>query len=115
AGAAGAGGWVPLASGTAAGGSPRMPASYTGFVGLRPSNGRVPRRYGFPPMAIDFQAIGLITRTVRDLELLFDAVAGPDVRDPISLPSVLPRRRAKPRRLGWFTRIGSEGASAEVV
>src|SRR5262245_20732997 len=90
--AAVAAGLAPLAIGTDAGGSTRMPASYTGLVGLRPSNGRVPRRYGFPPMAIDFQAIGLITRTVRDLTLLFSTVAGPDVRDPISLAtSQLPR------------------------
>ena len=92
-----------------------MPASYTGLVGLRPSNGRIPRRYGFPPMALDFQAIGLIARTVRDLELLFGAVSGPDVRDPISLHVTPLRRQAKPRRLGWFTSIGKESASAEVA
>jgi aspartyl-tRNA(Asn)/glutamyl-tRNA(Gln) amidotransferase subunit A len=113
--AAVAAGLVPLAIGTDAGGSTRMPASYTGLVGLRPSNGRVPRRYGFPPMAIDFQAIGLITRTVRDLELLFAAIAGPDVRDPISLARMPPRREKTPRRLGWFTGVGSESASSEVV
>src|SRR5262245_15830455 len=112
--AAVAGGLVPLAIGTDAGGSTRMPASYTGLVGLRPSNGRVPRRYGFPPMAIDFQAIGLITRTVRDLTLLFSTVAGPDVRDPISLATSQLPRQAKPRRLGWFTSVGPDGASAEV-
>jgi aspartyl-tRNA(Asn)/glutamyl-tRNA(Gln) amidotransferase subunit A len=113
--AAVAAGMVPLAIGTDAGGSTRMPASYTGLVGLRPSNGRIPRRYGFPPMALDFQVIGVITRTVRDLELLFGAVSGPDVRDPISLHVTPPRRQAKPRRLGWFTKIGEEGASSEVA
>src|SRR5215468_8608090 len=113
--AAVAAGMVPLAIGTNAGGSTRIPASYTGLVGLRPSNGRVPRRYGFPPMALDFQAIGLITRTMRDLTLLFSAVAGPDVRDPISLATSQLRRQAKPRRLGWFTSVGPDGASAEVV
>jgi aspartyl-tRNA(Asn)/glutamyl-tRNA(Gln) amidotransferase subunit A len=113
--AAVAAGLAPLAIGTDAGGSTRMPASYTGVVGLRPSNGRVPRRYGFPPMAIDFQAIGLITRTVRDLELLFGAVAGPDVRDPVSLALASARRQQKPRRLGWFTSIGTESASMEVI
>jgi len=113
--AAVAAGMVPLAIGTDAGGSTRMPASYTGLVGLRPSNGRVPRRYGFPPMALDFQAIGLITRTMRDLTLVFSAVAGPDVRDPISLPASPPRRQGRPRRLGSFTNVGAEGASTEVV
>ncbi len=113
--AAVAAGLVPLAIGTDAGGSIRLPASYTGLVGLRPSNGRIPRRYGFPPMALDFQAIGLVARTVRDLHLLFGVIAGPDVRDPISLHISPPRRQAKPRRLGWFTSIGEEGASSEVA
>ena len=84
--AAVAAGLAPLTVGTDAGGSIRLPASYTGLVGLRPSNGRVPRRYGFPPMALDFQAIGLVARTVRDLRLLYGAVAGPDVRDPALAP-----------------------------
>lgn len=113
--AAVAAGMVPLAIGTDAGGSTRMPASYTGLVGLRPSNGRIPRRYGFLPMALDFQAIGVIARTTRDLELLFKAVSGPDARDPASLALAAPRRTAKPRRLGWFTSIAGETASAEVV
>jgi aspartyl-tRNA(Asn)/glutamyl-tRNA(Gln) amidotransferase subunit A len=110
-----AAGVVPIAIGTDAGGSTRMPASYTGLVGLRPSNGRIPRRYGFPPMALDFQAIGVITRTVRDLELVFRVLSGPDVRDPISLHVAPAHREAKPRRLGWFTAIGEDSASAEVV
>ncbi len=113
--AAVAAGMVPLAIGTDAGGSTRMPASYTGLVGLRPSNGRIPRCYGFPPMALDFQAIGVITRTMRDLELLFSAVAGPDVRDPVSLHVTQRRRTALPRRLGWFTGIGGVSASSDVV
>ena len=113
--AAVAAGMVPISIGTDAGGSTRMPASYTGLVGLRPSNGRIPRRYGFPPMALDFQAIGVITRTVRDLELVLGVVAGSDARDPISLHVTPPRRHGKPRRLGAFTRIGDESASAEIV
>lgn len=112
--AAAAAGMVPLAIATDAGGSTRMPASYTGLVGLRPSNGRIPRRYGFPPMALDFQAIGVIARTVRDLELLFGVVSGPDARDPASLPVTPLQRQGTPRKLGWFTRIGSEAASSEV-
>jgi aspartyl-tRNA(Asn)/glutamyl-tRNA(Gln) amidotransferase subunit A len=92
-----------------------MPASYTGLVGLRPSNGRIPRCYGFPPMAVDFQAIGVITRTMRDLELLFGTVAGPDVRDPVSLHVTPLRRQAMPRRLGWFTSAGEVSASSDVL
>ena len=113
--AAVAAGMVPLAIGTDAGGSTRMPASYTGLVGLRPSNGYIPRCYGFPPMAVDFQAIGVITRTMRDLELLLGAVAGPDIRDPVSMHVILPRRQGKPQRLGWFTSVGDVSASSDVI
>lgn len=109
-----AAGLVPLAIGTDAGGSIRLPASYTGLVGMRPSNGRVARRYGFPPMAIDFQAIGLVARTTADLSLLFEALAGPDPRDPVSAsipPSAVPDR---PLRIGWFDVLAGDGPDPEV-
>jgi aspartyl-tRNA(Asn)/glutamyl-tRNA(Gln) amidotransferase subunit A len=103
-----AAGMAPLAIGTDAGGSTRMPAAYTGLVGLRPSNGRVPRRFGFPPMALDFQAIGLICRTMADLDLMLAIVAGLDRRDPasINLPPLDPPKGTL--RIGWFTHIGDE-------
>ena len=105
---------VPISVGTDAGGSIRMPASYTGLVGMRPSNGRVPRRYGFPPMALDFQAIGVLGRTMGDLELLLRIVSGADRRDPtsINLPPLASGDRAL--RIGWFTHIGDETVDAAV-
>lgn len=105
---------APLAVGTDAGGSTCMPAAYTGLVGLRPSNGRVPRRYGFPPMALDFQAIGLIGRTMDDVDLMLSAMSGADPRDPTSmnLPPLVPLDR--PLRIGWFTHIGDETIDREV-
>ncbi|HEY0791342.1 MAG TPA: amidase [Chthoniobacterales bacterium] len=106
--AAVAAGIIPLAIGTDAGGSIRLPASYTGLVGLRPSNGRIPRRYGFPPMALDFQAIGLTARTVGDLELLFTTLAGPDRRDPVSLSASSSGSPARPLRIGWFAQLGDD-------
>jgi len=114
--AAVAAGMVPLALGTDAGGSTRMPASYTGLVGLRPSNGRIPRRYGFPPMANDFQAIGTLTRTVRDHALLYGALAGPDARDPNSarIPPMPVAPNGRRTRIGWFTAIGQEHADEAV-
>lgn len=114
--AAVAAGMVPLALGTDAGGSTRMPASYTGLVGLRPSNGRIPRRHGFPPMANDFQTIGTLTRTVRDQALLYGALAGPDARDPTSLrlPSKAAPLGGRKLRIGWFTSIGQEHADNAV-
>ena len=116
-----AAGITPLAIGTDAGGSTRMPASYTGLVGLRPSNGRIARRFGFPPMAIDFQAIGPFARTMRDMALLYGMLAGPDPRDPASwrLPPDLPpdpgAGAGRPLRIGWLTAIGGESATPEVA
>ena len=91
-----------------------MPAAYTGLVGLRPSNGRVPRRYGFPPMALDFQAIGLIARTMDDIYLMLSALSGADPRDPssINLPALAPLERTL--RIGWFTNVGDETIDKEV-
>ena len=112
-----AAGITTLAIGTDMGGSTRLPASYTGLVGMRPSTGRIARRFGFPATAIDFQVIGPFARTMRDMRLLYRALAGPDPRDPYSLrfppvPDVTPDRRL---RIGWFTAIGDEGATPEVA
>ncbi len=112
-----AAGITPLAVGTDAGGSTRQPAGYTGLVGMRPSTGRLARRYGFPPMAIDFQAIGPFARTMRDMALLYAVLAGPDARDPYSrrFPSHPPAGPARRLRVGWLTAIGAEGATPEVA
>ena len=112
-----AAGVTTLALGTDMGGSTRLPASYTGLVGMRPSTGRIPRRYGFPATCIDFQVIGPFARTMRDMRLLYGVLAGPDVRDPYSdrfasVPDAAPGRRL---RIGWFTAIGDEGAVPEVA
>lgn len=74
-----------LAVGTDSGGSIRRPASYTGVVGFRPSTGRIPRVFGFPPLAYDFQSISPAARNVDDVYLLFQIMAGPDTRDRASL------------------------------
>ena len=60
---------------------------------------------------------GLLAETMRDLRLLYDALAGPDPRDPCSMrfpppPDVTPDRWL---RIGWFTAIGNEGATPEVA
>jgi amidase len=82
--AAVAAGMVPLAHGTDFGGSVRTPASFCGVLSLRPTPGVIPspRR----PLAFDTLAThGILARTVDDLELFLDAVAGPDFLDPTSL------------------------------
>jgi len=111
-----AAGVTTLAIGTDMGGSTRLPAAYTGLVGMRPSTGRIPRRYGFPATCIDFQVIGPFARTMRDMRLLYGVLAGPDPRDPYSerFPPPPPVSSERRLRIGWFTAIGAEGATPEV-
>jgi aspartyl-tRNA(Asn)/glutamyl-tRNA(Gln) amidotransferase subunit A len=112
-----AAGITTLAIGTDMGGSTRLPASYTGLVGMRPSTGRIPRRFGFPATCIDFQVIGPFARTMRDMRLLYGVLAGPDARDPYSerFPPTPDASLGRRIRIGWFTAIGAEGATPEVA
>jgi aspartyl-tRNA(Asn)/glutamyl-tRNA(Gln) amidotransferase subunit A len=112
--AAVASGMVPFALGTDAGGSIRTPASLTGLFGMRPTNGRIPRAFGFDPLALDFQAIGLLTRTLADLRLVYSAVSGPDLRDPASF-AVPSTEAPTPIRVGWFSHVGEELVDDVVV
>jgi aspartyl-tRNA(Asn)/glutamyl-tRNA(Gln) amidotransferase subunit A len=73
-----------LAVGTDAGGSIRIPASFSGIFGLKPTFGRVAI---YPPSAFgDVSHVGPMSRTVDDAALMLDAMKGPDSRDWYSLP-----------------------------
>ena len=76
-------GMVPIADGSDLGGSLRNPASFCNVVGLRPSPGRVPR-WPCPAPWFPFNVHGPMARTVGDVALLLDAIAGPDARAPLS-------------------------------
>jgi aspartyl-tRNA(Asn)/glutamyl-tRNA(Gln) amidotransferase subunit A len=77
-------GVCPLAVGTDAGGSIRIPASFSGIFGLKPTFGRVGV---YPPSAFgDVAHAGPMARTVADAALMLDAMKGPDSRDWYSLP-----------------------------
>ena len=66
----------PLAIGTDAGGSIRIPAAFCGIVGHKPTFGRVA---AYPPSAFgDVAHVGPMTRTVGDAALMLDAMKGPD-------------------------------------
>lgn len=101
--------WGPVALGSDAGGSIRIPASYCGLVGFKPSYGAVPQA---PLSAFgDLSHLGPLARSVDDCATLTAAMAHPDPRDPSSLyPRVaLPADGAK-LRIGWMLRLGEQRA-----
>jgi Asp-tRNA(Asn)/Glu-tRNA(Gln) amidotransferase A subunit family amidase len=81
AGAAAAAGYGPIHLGTDIGGSIRLPATWCGVVGFKPSDGRVPI---FPPYI--GRAAGPLTRTVEDAAIAMAVLSRPDTRDATSLP-----------------------------
>ena len=103
-------GMLPLADGTDLGGSLRNPASFCNVVGFRPSPGRVPR---LNARAGDTLGVhGPMARNVDDLALLLSVMAGPDARDPLSLPEPgsvfrgVAARDFAGTRIAWSERLG---------
>src|SRR5215212_7453882 len=81
-GAAVAGGSVPIALGSDTNGSIRVPASFCGLFGLKPTHGRLTRARSFPFVS-SLDHLGPLARTTRDLALAYDAMQGPDAEDPV--------------------------------
>lgn len=94
--AAVAGGLVTLATAGDGGGSIRIPAGFTGLVGLKATYGRIPRapHHHLGNMTV---TTGCVSRSVRDTARWFDVCNGHDSRDPLSLPRVD----------GWEAGLGS--------
>jgi Asp-tRNA(Asn)/Glu-tRNA(Gln) amidotransferase A subunit family amidase len=87
--AAVAAGMVPIAQGSDAAGSIRIPSSACGVYGLMPDFGRIPQGPSRADAFVNthpYVFLGPITRTVQDAALMMDVVAGPHPRDPFSLP-----------------------------
>ncbi len=82
-GAAVAAGLALMATGSDTGGSIRVPASYCGVVGLKPTFGLVSKR-GVLPLGFSLDTVGPLATTVRDVAAALNVMAGPDPRDPSS-------------------------------
>ncbi len=80
--AAVAAGFTPLALGSDTNGSIRVPASFCGIFGLKPTFGRLPRTGTFP-FVHDLDHLGPFARCVADLALAYDLMQGADAGDPV--------------------------------
>src|SRR5216117_781504 len=115
-----ASGLGPVALGTDAGGSVRIPASFCGVYGFKPSRGRVPDTLGFPGYE-HVSCPGPLTRSVRDAALVLDVIAGGDDRDRFSLPreagSYLEAcdGRVKGLNVAWTSDLGYARVDPRVV
>ncbi len=118
AGAALAAGYCPLAIGTDAGGSIRIPASFCGVFGLKPTFGRVAAWPASP--FTNLAHVGPMSRTVADSALFLNVIAEPDARDWYQQPfaqvdfswnldkSLRGAKIAFSPRLGWIERVDAE-------
>ena len=117
-----ASGLCTLASGSDGGGSIRIPASFCGVFGIKPSQGRVPRFGGYGrPAANQFSQSGPLSRTVADAAMFLQVLAGNDPRDPTSLRQDAPdfsaglTKGVKGLRIAWSADLGYAGVDPEVA
>ena len=108
------------ALGTDTGGSIRLPAACCGIVGLKPTYGRVSRA-GAMPLSWAMDHIGPMARTVSDVALMLEVIAGPDPADATSSPREVPGYLAELERSVARLRVAVpenyylDGVDAEVA
>jgi Asp-tRNA(Asn)/Glu-tRNA(Gln) amidotransferase A subunit family amidase len=103
--------------GSDGGGSVRVPAHFTGIAALKPTPGRIPGTGHQPPCLGPFALLGVVgpmARTVADVSMLFETVAGWDAGDPMAAPVPL-REAVSPGsvRVGYFEDDGRVPVTAE--
>jgi amidase len=112
---------VPFDIGTDTGGSIRVPAHFCGIAGLKPTAGRVPRTghaVGPEGHLQSLTQVGPMARSVADLALLYDVIAGPDGRDPHVVDASRPDPRSvalRGLRLAVHTDNGLRAATPSTV
>jgi len=105
--------------GSDGGGSIRVPAHFSGICGLKPTPGRVPATGHYPASVGPFALLGVVgpmARTVADLTLLFDVIAGPDNGDPNAAPvplRAIDHTTLLRTRIGYFDDNGRAPVTAE--
>jgi aspartyl-tRNA(Asn)/glutamyl-tRNA(Gln) amidotransferase subunit A len=116
-----AAGLVPIAVATDGGGSTRIPAACNGIVGFKQGLGVVPQEYAQDGFG-NISYVTPMTRTVLDTALMLDAMAGVDLRDPLSTGRLKPDFLAavqsgdlRDLRIAWRDRLGNAVVAAEVL
>lgn len=111
--AAMAAGLAPIATATDGGGSIRIPAGWSGLVGLKPTNGVIGRQ---PiPEWIDLSTFGPLGLSVADVRLLLELERGPVPGDPTALPEPLEIREDLPARAFAVPRLVDFGPLAPEI
>jgi Asp-tRNA(Asn)/Glu-tRNA(Gln) amidotransferase A subunit family amidase len=117
-GASVAAGMCPAALGSQTMGSVLRPAAYNGIVGFKPQYGRI-SVYGVVPVSPVLDHVGILARTVTDVALVFQAIAGHDAKDALSLNEPVPDcltslEKQSPPRLGLVRSLFYDNADEEM-